>query len=107
MCISLSLSLYISLSIYIYIYIYICKQIAAEAPEIIRGEGYIGFATESAQPHVSESTRVRGTGSGFLRKSTGTNGRKRFSKPTGSLFCSYRNLRKSPETSGSLRENVI
>ena len=27
--------------------------------------------------------------------------------PTGILICSYRSLRKSPETSGSLRENVI
>ena len=45
------------------------------------------------------------TGSGLLRKSTGANAFPR--KPAGSLLCSYRNLRKSPEASGSLREKVI
>ena len=48
------------------------------------------------------------TGSGFLRKSMGANGRNGFPpKPTGNFFCSYGNLRTSPETSGSFRENVI
>ena len=42
---------------------------------------------------------------GNLREQTGENGFPRI--PAGSLCCSYRNLRKSPETSGSLRENVI
>ena len=48
------------------------------------------------------STRVRGTGSGFLRKSTGANEGKRFSAKT------YRKpvlfLHKSPKISRSLRE---
>ena len=42
---------------------------------------------------------------GDLREQTGENGFPPI--PTGSLPCSYGNLRKSPETSGSLRENVI
>ena len=42
---------------------------------------------------------------GKLRKQTGEDGFPQI--PTGSLCCSYRNIRKSPETSGSLRENVI
>ena len=42
---------------------------------------------------------------GNLREQTGENGFPQI--PTGSLFCSYRNLTKSPETSGSLRENII
>ena len=42
---------------------------------------------------------------GNLREQTGENGFPR--KPTGSLLCSYRNLRTSPEAFGSLRENVI
>ena len=40
-----------------------------------------------------------------LREQRGENGFPQ--KPTGSLFGSYRHLRKSLETSGSLRENVI
>ena len=40
-----------------------------------------------------------------LREQTGDNGFQRM--PTGSLFCSHRNLQTRPETSGSLRENVI
>ena len=40
-----------------------------------------------------------------LREQTGENVFPRI--PTGNLFCSYRNLRKSQETSGSLRECVI
>ena len=39
---------------------------------------------------------------GSLRGKTGENGFQRI--PTGSLCCSYRNLRKPPETSGNLRE---
>ena len=42
---------------------------------------------------------------GNLREQTGESGFLRI--PTGILFCSYRNLEKSPETSGSLRDNVI
>ena len=42
---------------------------------------------------------------GNLREQTGENGVPRI--PTGSLFCYYRHLRKSPETSWGLRENVI
>ena len=41
---------------------------------------------------------------GNLREQTGENGIPRI--PTGSLCCSYRNLRKYSETSESLRENV-
>ena len=38
---------------------------------------------------------VRGTGSGFLRKSMGQMGDNGFPrKPTGSLFCSHRSFRK-------------
>ena len=42
---------------------------------------------------------------GKLREQTAENGFPR--NPIGSLFCSYRDLRKSPEASGSLQENVI
>ena len=42
---------------------------------------------------------------GNLREQTRENGFPLI--PTGSLFCSYKDLRKSPETSGSLSDNVI
>ena len=42
---------------------------------------------------------------GNLWEQTGENGFPRIH--TGSLLCSYRNLRKSPETSGSLQDNVV
>ena len=45
------------------------------------------------------------TSSGFLRKSTGENGFPRI--PSGSLLCCHRDLRTSPETSGSLQDDVI
>ena len=53
--------------------------------------------------YTYESTCLRGTGSGFLWKYTGANGRKQIPrKPTKNLFRSHGNLRRSPETSGSL-----
>ena len=65
--------------IYIYIYIYIC---------------FVYFEYGVRAP--------------VFRKSTGANGRKRFSAKTHrKLVLFFRNLRKSRETSGSLRENVI
>ena len=42
---------------------------------------------------------------GSLRQQTGESGFPRI--PIGSLCCSHRNLRTSPETSGSLREKEI
>ena len=42
---------------------------------------------------------------GNLQEQTGENDFPRI--PTGILFCSYRDIRKSPETSGILREKVI
>ena len=54
---------------------------------------------------IREYSSTRGTGSGFLRKSTGANGRKRFSTNTGSSFCSCRNLRiwKPPGVYGRIQ----
>ena len=43
-----------------------------------------------------------GTGSGFLRKSTGANGRKRFSTKTHRKLVLF--LQESPKVSGNLRE---
>ena len=42
---------------------------------------------------------------GNLWEQTGDNGFPRI--PAGSLFCAYGNLRNSPETFGSLRDNAI
>ena len=79
-CIYIYMYIFMILGVYTCVYIYICHM-------------------------YKERTWVRGTGSGLLRNllvQTGNNS-------TGSLFCSYinLNLRKSPETSGSLRDNVI
>ena len=59
---------------------------------LIRGGAY----------YIYESTRVWGMGSGFLRKSTGANGRNQFSTNTYRKLVLF--LQKSPKVSGNLRE---
>ena len=63
------------------------------------------FVVQVIREYLSTGYGLRFSMDVHLREQTGENGFPR--KPTGNLFCSYRNLRKSPETSGSLRENVI
>ena len=94
----LSLSLSIYLSLYMYIYIERERDFSLSLSLYI----YIYMVYDASALHCMS------TGSGFLRTSTGANGRKWLSTNTlRNVVCSYRNLRKSPETSRSLQNNVI
>ena len=79
--------------IYTYVYIYIERErdVKGQSPE----DGHF-------QHSHKERTWVRGTGSGFLRKPTGANRRKRFSTNTYSELVLF--LQKSPKVFGNLRE---
>ena len=77
---------------YIYIYIYICHASC---------QGYLLVGSRARQ-RTLKRTCVRGTGSGFLRKSTGANGRTRFSPNTNITPVLF--LQTSPKVSGNLRE---
>ena len=83
-------------------------QVASSAVDVhLRGAALEEGARHLAEVHVRESLLECGVQAPVL-----THGSKREKtvfqqKPTGSLFCSYRNLRTSPETSRSLWDNVI
>ena len=88
-----------------------CSEISVRTkqdPLGIRGKPFWGYGNGlRGTGYGVRGTRygVRSTGSGFLRKSTGANGRRRFSTNTYTYMFVF--LQKSPEASWSLRENVI
>ena len=105
----------------IYIYIYICIYIWCDVwydNDVLwcdvmwcdRGRTRSSTTSRSTGTTCSRATarrlakRVtweRGTGSGFLPKSTGANGENGFpQKPTGYLFCFYRNLQNGSKNRG-------
>ena len=97
---------YIYMCIYIYIHTYQYKYVYTyKMTERMSCSGYPHHADTWRGLDCMCSWSDSGILYGNLREYSGENGFPR--KPTGSLFCSYRNLRKSPEASGSLRENVI
>ena len=114
MCVYMYVCMYIY--IYIYLYMYTCMYIYIYIHNVcVNTYIYIYIFTELIWQRAAWRRLVGRhmgeyliTGYG-LRFSTEIYGSKRDKtrKPAGNLFCSYRNLRKSPETSGSLRENAI
>ena len=102
------ISIYIYIYTYIYIYIYIVYNRCTDCDASFTNTGG-RCAAEVRKRRLLKRGLEHGVRApvfyGNVQEQTGENGFPRI--PTGSLFCSYRNLRKSPETSGSLRDNVI